>query len=67
MVLKRILNITFLKEHELIFDTQLNGFKYFYLIQIILFYYLFVQFNVLKYFYLTLTVQLNISHLFTHT
>ena len=37
MICKHILLITFLNEPELIFCTQLNGFKYFYLPQIIIF------------------------------
>ena len=124
MICKRILRI-FLNEHEIIFRTELNGFKYFNLIQIIpwiiclhtvkwfpalicninsvtLAIYLHIveviddmaeidlliiiflneyelnclhtsiaivsmQFNGLKYCYVWLTVQLNISLLFTHT
>ena len=37
MICKYILLITFLNKPELIFCTELNGFKYFYLTQIILF------------------------------
>ena len=42
--------------------TQLNGFKYFNLTQIILF----TQSNDCKYCYVSLTIQLNIRHLFAH-
>ena len=37
MICKHMFLITFLNEAEHIFSTQLNGFKYFYQIQIILF------------------------------
>ena len=36
MICKHILLITFIEEPELFFGTELNGFKYFYLIWIIL-------------------------------
>ena len=51
-----------------VFCTQLNGFKYFYLIQIILFTinHLYTQLNGTKYCYALLTIQFNNSHLFTH-
>ena len=66
MISQHILEITFLNEPELIFCTQLNGFTFFSLIQIILFTinHLFAHSEM---FYLALTIQLNISHLFTHS
>ena len=68
MISKHILLIIFLNEPGLIFFTQLNGFTYFYFIRIILSTIndLFAQYNVFKYCYVLLTIQLDI-HLFTHS
>ena len=67
MISKHILEITFLNEPELIFfGTQLNGFTYFYLIQLILFTINYLL-NIFKYCYASLIIQSNISHLLTNS
>ena len=68
MISKNILYIVFLNEPELLFYWELKDFTYFYLIQIVLFsinHYLHT--NVLKNFYVSLIIHLNITNLFTHS
>ena len=69
MICKHILLITFLNEPELIFFcTQLDRNTLHYLIHNFVYYKLFVctQLNDIKYCYVSVTIQLNISHLFTN-
>ena len=70
MISKHILLITFLNEPELIFFALLNDFTYFYLIRILplsINHLLAHFFNAFKNCYLTVTIELNISHLFTNS
>ena len=69
MICKQILLIIFLNEPELIFCTQLNGFKY-YNSTLIIYSTLHIHLNFVKcskYCYVLLTIQLYISHLFSYT
>ena len=66
MICKHILLITFLDEPAVIFSAQLNGFRYFYLILIILFTinHLLAHSYIVPIIAMYLTIQLNISYLF---
>ena len=70
MISKHILLITFLNENELIFFCP--TIKWFHFFQsnmnnsIYYSSFVYTKFNVFKYCYLTLIIQLLISHLFTH-
>ena len=75
MFFKHILSIIFLNEPELIFS-QLNGFTYFHQIQIIYLLFIICLYTVKCFLVLlcianhsikSLTIQLNINHMFTHS